>query len=154
MSSGRIGIFVATMTGLAEICAEEVAGALKAAGRASQTWVMDGLDARTIDEVDAVIIVSSTYGHGDIPDNGQAFFEAIEAGDSLAGKTFAVFALGDRTYADTFCKAGEKWDALLAAKGADRIVPLERHDASSGTLAEDGAGAWAAGWAPHLRLAA
>lgn len=154
MSSGRIAIFVATMTGLAEICAEEVAGALDAVGWTAQTWVMDGLGASALDEVDTIVIVSSTYGHGDIPDNGQAFFEALEAHGDLTGKAFAVFALGDRTYADTFCHAGEKWDALLAAKGASRIVPLERHDASAGTLAEDEAGAWAAGWAPQLKLAA
>lgn len=154
MSSARIGIFVATMTGLAEICAEEVSSALESAGFPSQTWLMDGLGVTALDDVDTIIILSSTYGHGDVPDNGQAFFEAIEAHDSLAGKGFAVFALGDRTYADTFCQAGDKWDALLADKGASRLVPLERHDASAGTLAEDEASAWAAGWAPRLKLAA
>jgi MioC protein len=153
MSSRRIGIFVATMTGLAEICAEEVASVLEAARYHPKIWVMDGLGATVIDDIDAIIIVSSTYGHGDIPDNGQIFFEALEAHDSLAGKAFAVFALGDRTYADTFCHAGEKWDELLAAKGASRIVPLERHDASAGTLAEDEASAWATRWASQLKLA-
>lgn len=34
----------------------------------------------------------------------------------------------------------------MAASGANRVVPLERHDASSGTLAEDVAGEWAAIW--------
>jgi MioC protein len=154
MSSGRIGIFVATMTGLAEICAEEVAGALKSAGWPSQILLMDGLDMTAFDEMDKIVIVSSTYGHGDIPDNGQVFYEALEAHGSLADKAFAVFALGDRTYADTFCHAGEKWDTLLASKGARRLVPLERHDASSGTLAEDEAGAWASRWVAQLKLAA
>lgn len=101
-----------------------------------------------------MVIVSSTYGHGDIPDNGQALFEALSATGSLTGKAYTVFGLGDRTYMDTFCHAGEKWDALLAAKGAKRIAPLERHDASAGTLAEDEAAVWAAGWAPKLALAA
>ncbi|MES1975657.1 MAG: flavodoxin domain-containing protein [Pseudomonadota bacterium] len=154
MSSGCIGIFVATMTGLAEICAEEVTNALSSAGIASETRLMDTLNADALNDFDTIVIVSSTYGHGDIPDNGQAFYEAILAGGSLQGKSFTVFALGDRTYSDTFCHAGNKWDALFSAKGANRIAPLERHDASSGTLAEDEAGAWAAGWAPSLRMAA
>lgn len=154
MSSGPTGIFVATMTGLASICAEEVETALGNAGVATETILMDGLGADALDGFDTIIIISSTYGHGDIPDNGQAFFEALSAVDSLAGKSFTVFALGDRTYMDTFCHAGEKWDALFADKGATRIAPLERHDASAGTLAEDEAGVWAAGWAGKRRIAA
>lgn len=154
MSSEHTGIFVATMTGLASICAEEIAIALDAAGIASETLLMDDLDASALDGLDTVVIVSSTYGHGDIPDNGKAFFDAMSSIDSLAGKGFTVFALGDRTYMDTFCHAGEKWDALFAGKGATRIAPLERHDASAGTLAEDEAGQWAAGWASKLKMAA
>jgi flavodoxin len=154
MSSVRTGIFVATMTGLASICAEEIEAALANAGIASETQLMDGLGADALDPFDRVILVSSTYGHGDIPDNGQAFFESVSAVDSLAGKEFAVFGLGDMTYCATFCHAGEQWDELFAAKGATRIVPLERHDACSGTLAEDEAAAWAARWAPALKAAA
>jgi MioC protein len=154
MSTGHIGIFVATMTGLAQICAEEIEAALSRAGLRPETLLMDGLDAKALEGFDTVVIVSSTYGHGDIPDNGQAFHASVEASGSLAGKRFSVFGLGDRTYMDTFCHAGEKWDSLFAAKGAARIAPLERHDASAGTLAEDEAGEWAARWAPGLRLAA
>ena len=149
-----IGVFVATMTGLAEICAEEIVGALAAAGENAELKLMDELGPGAVEPYDTVVIVSSTYGHGEIPDNGQAFYNSLEEDGALAGKSFAVFALGDRTYADTFCHAGEKWDALLESKGAARVAPLERHDASGGTLAEDEAGAWAAGWAPLLKQAA
>jgi MioC protein len=152
--SSRIGIFVATMTGLAELCAEEVQNALQAEGYEVDIRLMDDLDVGAFDALASVVIVSSTYGHGDIPDNGQAFYEALRDHADLAGTRFAVFALGDRTYADTFCHAGDKWDQLLASKGASRIAPLLRHDASSGTLAEDIAGEWAAGWASQLRKAA
>jgi MioC protein len=154
MSSGQVGIFVATMTGLASMCAEEIEAALGKVGVASETLLMDGLETDALNRFDTVVIVSSTYGHGDIPDNGQAFYEALSQVESLAGKAFTVFGLGDRTYMDTFCHAGDKWDALFADKGATRIAPLERHDASAGTLAEDEAGAWAAGWAPRLKMAA
>ena len=65
-----LGIFVATMTGLAKICADEVAGALAGAGIAAEVRLMDGLAADALDAFDTVVIVSSTYGHGDIPDNG------------------------------------------------------------------------------------
>jgi MioC protein len=152
MSSGnrRTGIFVATMTGLADICGEEIEVALTAAGLDCTRLLMDGLEAADLAEFGTLVIVSSTYGHGEIPDNGQVLFASLEAGADLTGKTFAVFALGDRTYSDTFCAAGNRWDAALADCGAERIVEVERHDASSGTLAEDVAGEWAAGWADRI----
>lgn len=148
MSSGnlRAGIFIATMTGLADMCGEEIEAALLNAGIDCDRMLMDGLDAAILDNFDLIVIVSSTYGHGEIPDNGQALFVSVEAGADLADKDYVVFALGDRTYADTFCAAGDRWDAALSACGARRMVDVERHDASSGTLAEDVAGEWAAGW--------
>jgi len=111
---------------------------------------MDGRGADAVEPYEVLVIVSSTYGHGDIPDNGQAFYKAIQDGPSLAGKRYAVFGLGDMTYAATFCEAGRKWDALFEEKGAVRVAPLLAHDASAGQLAEDVAGAWAAGWAGQL----
>lgn len=152
--SSRIGIFVATMTGTAEMCAEEIQTALGSADITSEIVMMDGLDASALGSFDGVVIVSSTYGHGDIPDNGQAFFESISAGGRLTGRRFAVFGLGDRTYMATFCEAAQKWDALLESKGAFRFAPLVQHDASSGTLAEDAAAVWAAKWAPEFKQAA
>jgi MioC protein len=154
MSSPRVGIFVATMTGTAEMCAEEMEAALAAAGLTAERHLMDGLTAEALQPFDFIVVVSSTYGHGDIPDNGQALFDSIEASSALNRLRFAVFGLGDSTYAATFCEAGQKWDALLASKGASRFAPLVQHDASSGTLAEDSAGSWAAEWASQLKQAA
>jgi MioC protein len=154
MLARTVGIFTATTTGLAELCAEEVEAALAKAGFRVTRQLMDGLAAGALEAVDIVVIISSTYGHGDIPDNGQAFYNALNVGGSLDDKLFAVFGLGDRTYADTFCRAGESWDALLAGKGAIRLAPLERHDASAGTLAEDEAGAWSQRWAAVLEAVA
>jgi MioC protein len=152
MSSARIGIFVATMTGLAEICAEEIEIALQAADFEPTVALMDGLGVDAFDPYDMLLIVSSTYGHGDIPDNGQSLFEALESGADLSGKKYAIFALGDRTYADTFCAAGDRWDAAISACGATRFIDVERHDASSGTLAEDVAGAWASNWSASFLI--
>lgn len=152
MSSGnlRAGIFIATMTGLADMCGEEIETALSNAGIDCDRMLMDGLDTAIFNDFGLIVIVSSTYGHGEIPDNGQALFTSVEAGADFTGKDYVVFALGDRTYADTFCAAGDRWDAALSACGAHRIVDVERHDASSGTLAEDVAGEWAAGWASKV----
>ncbi len=134
-------VLVATMTGTAELVAEEVAAVVPQA----TVLPMDNLHAASLTDLDDFIVVSSTYGHGDIPDNGQAFYASVqEALPDLAGKRFAVFALGDMTYADTFCHAGIAWDTLFASCGAERMAPLCCHDASAGTLPEDIAQGWAA----------
>jgi MioC protein len=146
----RTGIFVATMTGLAEMCGEEIEGALLSAGVQCERQLMDGLDVGAFETLGCIVIVTSTYGHGEIPDNGQVLFESLEAGVDLSDKRYAIFSLGDRTYFDTFCAAGDRWDAAMSRAGAKRIVAVERHDASSGTLAEDVAGEWAAGWADQI----
>jgi MioC protein len=145
----RAGIFVATMTGLAEMCGEEVEAALTGEGFECDRRLMDGLDASALADCGLIVIVTSTYGHGEIPDNGQALFASLEAGADLSSRNYVIFSLGDRTYSDTFCAAGDRWDSALSACGAMRVVDLERHDASSGTLAEDVAGEWAAGWAAN-----
>lgn len=149
-SNLRVGIFVATMTGLADMCGEEIESALGEAGLSCERLLMDGLDASALEPFDLLVVVSSTYGHGEVPDNGQALYASLEAGADLSGKNFLVFGLGDRTYADTFCAAADSWDTLLCSCGAKRVVDLERHDASSGTLAEDVAGEWASGWASQF----
>lgn len=145
-----VGIFVATMTGLADICGEEIELALTNVGVACQRLLMDDLDSSALDPFSVIVIVSSTYGHGEIPDNGQALFASLEEGRDLTGKEYVIFALGDRTYSDTFCAAGNSWDRVLCKNGARRLIDLERHDASSGTLAEDVAGEWASGWGAQI----
>lgn len=154
MSSRTVGIFVATMTGTAEMCADEIAAALESRGARVKRQLMDGLSARDLTGFDYVVIISSTYGHGDVPDNGQALYASVEAAPTLAGVRYAVFGLGDMTYAATFCEGGKKWDALLARKQATRVAPQLQHDAASGTLAEDVAAEWALNWSAILMAAA
>jgi len=154
-----ITILVGTMTGTAEIVAEEVQLALEAAGHAATIAPMDGLDARVFDSGGAFLIVTSTYGNGDVPDNAQAFFAAIEAArPNLAHVSFGVVALGDRTYKATFCEGGLKFGRLLVELGARRVGEPMLHDASAGTLPEEVAAEWVVGWverhlAPALEAA-
>ncbi len=79
MSSCRAGIFIATMTGTAEMCADEISPPRSnPTGLTADRRLMDGLGGEVLSGYDLIVIVSSTYGHGDIPDNGQAMFASIE----------------------------------------------------------------------------
>jgi len=146
------------MTGTAELVAEEIETTLQVAGFAPQTRLMDSLDASIFDGGGVFLVVSSTYGNGDVPDNAQAFFAALsEAKPDLSNVVYGLVALGDTTYKATFCEGGLQFDRLLTQLGARRAGEPLKHDASSGTLPEDVAAEWAQGWIeqePSLALAA
>jgi MioC protein len=142
-----ITILVGTMTGTAEMVAQEVQQALEAAGHRATIRMMDGLVANVFQSGGTFLICTSTYGAGDVPDNAQSLFNSLETEKpNLAGVTYGVIALGDRTYKDTFCHGGTRFDKLLTDLGARRAGEILTHDASSGTLPEELAGQWVLLW--------
>jgi MioC protein len=141
-------ILVGTMTGTADLVAQEVQTALEAAGHAVSIRMMDDLDASIFNTGGTFLICTSTYGQGDVPDNAQALCASLESErPDLSGMTYGVIALGDLTYKDTFCDGGMRFDALLAELGAQRVGEILKHDASSGTLPEEIAAQWIVPWA-------
>ena len=112
-----------------------------------EVQMMDGLDASAFDEDALYLICTSTYGSGDVPDNARALYEALDAQPKFLGHVrYGVIALGDRTYMQTFCFGGQKFDERLQGLGAQRIGEVWRHDASAGTLPEELGAAWCREW--------
>ena len=147
----NLTILVGTMTGTAEMVAQEVQTALEAAGHAAIIRMMDDLDASVFESAGTFLICTSTYGQGDVPDNAQALFASLQtARPELSGVTYGVIALGDLTYKDTFCEGGIRFDSVLTALGARRVGEILKHDASSGTLPEEVAAQWIVPWAELL----
>ena len=143
-----ITILVGTMTGTAELVAQEVEQVLQAAGYAPRIAMMESADVGVFEGGGVFLVVSSTYGNGDVPDNAQALFASLqEVRPDLSDVVYGVVALGDTTYKATFCEGGLKFDRLLAELGARRAGEPMKHDASSGSLAEDVACEWASAWA-------
>src|SRR5579864_6329499 len=97
-----ITILVGTMTGTAEMVADEVKDTLAGQGVAAEVLAMDKLTPATFERPGRFLICTSTYGQGDVPDNARDFFAALEtARPDLAHVEYGVIALGDRTYAQT-----------------------------------------------------
>lgn len=141
-------ILVGTMTGTAEMVAQEVQTVLEAVGHAVTIRMMDDLDAGVFQLGATFLLCTSTYGQGDVPDNAQEFFASLERErPELSGVSYGLIALGDTTYKDTFCEGGIRFDNLLTELGARRVGEMLKHDASSGTLPEEIAAQWIVPWA-------
>src|SRR6185437_4423263 len=92
----RLTILVGTMTGTAQLVADEVADVIKARGIDVKVVPMDGLDAAIFTD-GAFLVCSSTYGQGDVPDNAQALFADLERTRPDLGRVrYGVIGLGDR----------------------------------------------------------
>lgn len=151
----RLTILVGTMTGTAQLVAQELELAWDGEEAEVQTLLMDGLDASVFRRPGLFLLCTSTYGQGDVPDNARKLYEDLAAArPDLSGVRYGVFGLGDRTYAETFNFGGRKFDELLLALGARRIGERVQHDASSGVLPEERAEEWAPGWLAEARAAA
>lgn len=145
-------ILVGTMTGTAQSVAQTLELVLDDGDTTVTVKPMDGLDASVFGEGKLFLICSSTYGQGDVPDNAKQLYESLQTvRPNLADVHYGVIALGDRTYADTFCNGGRRFDALLTELGARRIGDVLCHDASAGTMPEEVAEEWIPGWIAAAR---
>ena len=146
-----VNLLVGTMTGTAEMVAEEVQEALQARGIEAEIRLMDGLDETVLAGGGLFLICTSTYGQGDVPDNAQAFYKAIcDAKPDLGAVRFGLIGLGDSSYQQTFCHGGKRFEQALRDCGARLVGEAFYHDASSGSLPEEDALDWVEGWADLL----
>jgi MioC protein len=148
----RIHILVGTMTGTAQLCAQEMELALDDGETQVATLMMDGLDSSVFQREGVFLICTSTYGQGDVPDNARALYEDLKAKrPDLSQVRYGVFGLGDRTYAETFNFGGKRFDEILTELGAERIGERHTHDASSGVLPEETALEWCQDWLAKVK---
>ena len=132
-------VLYGSQTGNAEAVAEDAAAAARTHGFAPVVCALDDMDLDRFASAGHVLIVTSTYGEGEMPDNAELFWDALSADSAprLERMHFAVLALGDTGY-DGFCQAGKLLDTRLEQLGAQRIVPRVDCDVDF----EDAAAAW------------
>ncbi|GAA1194009.1 bifunctional nitrate reductase/sulfite reductase flavoprotein subunit alpha [Kitasatospora gansuensis] len=129
----------ASQTGNAEEFAATVGARLAETGRAPSVRSMADCQAGSLPADADVLVISSTFGDGDAPDNGAGFWQGLTATDAarMEGVRYSVLAFGDSGYED-FCGHGRRLDERFAELGATRLLPRTDCDADY----DDTAGRW------------
>jgi len=112
-----------SQSGNAQALSEGFSDRLQSEGYAAEVVDMTDFEEVDLSAERALLIVTSTWGEGDPPDNALAFWEKIsDASQSKLEKlNFSVLSLGDTNYAD-FCETGKRFDARLEELGSTRFA--------------------------------
>uniref|UniRef100_A0A8C5WNX6 nitric-oxide synthase (NADPH) n=1 Tax=Laticauda laticaudata TaxID=8630 RepID=A0A8C5WNX6_LATLA len=107
-------ILYATETGKSQVYAKTLCEIFKHAFDA-KVMSMDEYDTVHLEHETLVLVVTSTFGNGDPPENGEV------------GREFSVFGLGSRAYPH-FCAFARAVDTLLQELGGERILRMGEGD--------------------------
>lgn len=141
-----IRVLVGSIYGAALFTANEIKASLEAEGH--QVTVLDNpaLEDITSND-DALLVCTSTTGQGEVPGNLLPFYIALK--DHLPqqpGRPFGIIVLGDSSYGDTFCGAGELMEEALLETSARKAGETLRIDALEIMNPEEEAVPWAKDW--------
>lgn len=138
-----IHILFGTESGNAEMAADDIAAVLEERGYETALTEMSDVSADDVADMTMAVVITSTYGEGELPDTAAPFHDALLAErPDLSGLNFCAFGLGDSVY-DTFNNGIETLRSTLSALGARQIGETAKHDAATAEPVTDLATAWA-----------
>ncbi|CDO31007.1 flavodoxin domain-containing protein [Mycolicibacterium porcinum] len=140
-----ITVLFGTESGNSEMVADDICKQLAHRGIQSEVVGMEDYHVGRLPEQRTIIIVTSTYGEGDLPETAEPFFNALTSSKpDLSAVQFAAFGLGDSSY-DTYNRGIRTLTQTFADLGATQIGETGFHDADSGLDPSQVALEWLAG---------
>lgn len=145
----HITLITGSTLGGAEYVADHLAELLEQDGHSTE--IINQADLATLNTDSTWLIVCSTHGAGEYPDNFLPFTEQLASEQpDLSPLTYGIIGLGDSSY-DTFCAAAKNIDQLLGSLGAHRLGTRLEIDVSQDPVPEDPAEIWLETWKNNLR---
>ena len=119
----QIKILFGSQSGNAQNLANVISASLTNAGFDSPVLDMGAIDPENIHDMDYVMIVTSTYGDGEPPDNASEWMSYLKFNEelNLSHLKYAVLSLGD-SYYPHFCQCGKDFDEYLSNHGGHSLV--------------------------------
>ena len=113
-----------SQTGTSETMAKKFSKLAAKSGVEPTVVDLSAFDHASLSELEHLIIITSTYGEGEPPDNAQAFHDFIHGDNApkLEKLNYAVLSLGDSSYPD-FCQCGIEFDEKLKELGGTQLIP-------------------------------
>ena len=117
-------ILYGSQTGNAKGVAKNLAAQATAEGLTVELKSMGEIKPKAIKNITHLLIVASTNGEGEAPDDAIALHEflASKKAPKLDHLKYSVLALGDTSY-EFYCQTGKDFDLNLEKLGAKRIAP-------------------------------
>ncbi|TWI58167.1 assimilatory sulfite reductase (NADPH) flavoprotein subunit [Halalkalibacter nanhaiisediminis] len=122
--SKEVTILFGSQTGNAHGLAKNAGKTLEERGFQVTVSSMSDFKPNNLKKVKNLLIVVSTHGEGDPPDNAISFHEFLHGkrAPKLEDFRFSVLSLGDSSY-EFFCQTGKEFDQRLEELGGTRVYP-------------------------------
>ncbi|WP_150275869.1 assimilatory sulfite reductase (NADPH) flavoprotein subunit [Paenibacillus tepidiphilus] len=123
-ASREVTILFGSQTGNCQRLATSLSGKLKEQGFSVNLSAMNSFKPNTLKKTENLLLLVSTHGEGEPPDNARSFYEFLysKRAPQLEGLHYSVLGLGDTSY-EFFCQTGKDFDQRLEELGGARLSP-------------------------------
>ncbi|BCL71326.1 Sulfite reductase (NADPH) flavoprotein alpha-component [Vibrio nigripulchritudo SFn27] len=121
--AGKLSIIFASQTGNAKGVAEALKEEAQAEGIAVELFDASDYKGKNLAKETHVIVVASTNGEGEPPDNAMELHEFLQSkkAPKLPNLQYGVIGLGDSSY-EFFCQTAKDFDEYLSKLGATSFI--------------------------------
>jgi sulfite reductase (NADPH) flavoprotein alpha-component len=123
-ASREVTLLFGSQTGNCQRLAGSLSRKLEEQGFQVTVTAMNSFKPNALKKVENLLVLVSTHGEGEPPDNARIFHEFLysKRAPQLENLRFSVLALGDTSY-EFFCQTGKEFDQRLEGLGGQRLSP-------------------------------